>query len=77
MSLIIQMLGGLNMIGPSLSMVMYWRLFPTILPPLAGGFVTLTHYQDANQYHHIITGHSVTSILHFMNKMTINGYFKK
>jgi hypothetical protein len=33
-SLIIQMLRGLNMIGPSLSMVTYQRLSPRILPLL-------------------------------------------
>jgi hypothetical protein len=46
-------------------------------PPPLGGFVTLTHYQDANLYHDINTGRSVTSILHFMNKMPIDWYSKK
>jgi hypothetical protein len=61
------------MIGPSLSMVTYQRLSRRIPPPPPlGGFVTLTHYQDANLYHDINTGRSVTSILHFMNKMPID-----
>jgi hypothetical protein len=78
MSLIIQMLRGPNMIGPSLSMVMYWRsCIPKDTPPPLGGFITPTHYQDANLYHDIITGHSITGILHFMNKMPINWYSKK
>jgi hypothetical protein len=78
MSLIIQMLKGSNMIGQSLSMVMYQRLcIPKDTPPPLGGFVTLTHYQDANLYHDIITGCSITGILHFMNKMPIDWYTKK
>jgi hypothetical protein len=77
MSLIIQMLRGSNMIGPSLSMVTYQRLSQRISPPPLGGFITLTHYQDANLHHDIITGHLVTGILHFMKKMPIDWYSKK
>jgi hypothetical protein len=50
---------------------------PRDTPPPLGGFITLTHYQDANLYHDIITGCSVTGILHFMNKMPIDLYSKK
>jgi hypothetical protein len=39
--------------------------------------VTTTHYQDANLYHDIITGQSVTAILHFLNKFPIDWYSKK
>jgi hypothetical protein len=39
--------------------------------------VTMTHYQDANLYHDIITGRSVTAILHFLNKFPIDWYSKK
>jgi hypothetical protein len=39
--------------------------------------VTTTHYQDANLYHDIITGRSVTAILHFLNKFPIDWYSKK
>jgi hypothetical protein len=46
-------------------------------PPPLGGFITLTHYQHANLYHDIITGHSITGILHSMNKMPIDWYSKK
>jgi hypothetical protein len=37
----------------------------------------MTHYQDANLYHDIITGRSVTAILHFLNKFPIDWYSKK
>jgi hypothetical protein len=33
----------------------------------------MTHYQDANLYHDIITGRSVTAILHFLNKSLSTG----
>jgi hypothetical protein len=46
------------------------------LEPL-GKPVTMTHYQDANLYHDIITGRSVTAILHFLNKFPIDWYSKK
>jgi hypothetical protein len=42
-----------------------------------GNPVTTTHYQDVNLYHDIITGQSVTAILHFLNKFPINWYSKK
>jgi hypothetical protein len=53
------------------------EIIPRDTPPPLGGFVTLTHYQDANLYHDIITGRSITGILHFMNKMPIDWYSKK
>ena len=34
-------------------------------------------YQDANLYHDIITGRSVTATLHFLNKFLIDWYSKK
>ena len=46
------------------------------LQPL-GRHVTLTHYVDANLYHNMLTGHSITGILHFMNKTPIDWYSKK
>ena len=46
------------------------------LQPL-GRHVTLTHYVDANLYHNMLTGHSITGILHFMNKTPIDSYSKK
>ena len=39
--------------------------------------VTLTHYMDANSYHDMLTGHSITGILHFMNKTPNDWYSKK
>ena len=39
--------------------------------------MTLSHYIDANLCHDMLTGHSVTGILHFLNKMPINWYSKK
>jgi hypothetical protein len=53
------------------------EIIPKDTPPPLGGFITLTHYQDTNLYHDIITGRSVTGILHFMNKKPIDWYSKK
>jgi len=49
------------------------RDFPTPL----GRFVTLMHYVDANFYHDLITGRSVTGILHLANKTPIDWYSRK
>jgi hypothetical protein len=49
------------MIGPSLcSYGDVSEIIPKDTPPPLGGFITLTHYQHANLYHDIITGHSIT-----------------
>jgi hypothetical protein len=50
---------------------------PKDAPEPLGKPVTTTHYQDANLYHDIITGRSVTAIFHFLNKFPINWYSKK
>jgi hypothetical protein len=50
---------------------------PKDAPEPLGKPVTMTHYQDANLYHDIITGQSVTAILHFLNKSPIDWYSKK
>ena len=47
------------------------EIIPKDLPTPLGKYVTLTHYFDANLYHHMMTGRSVTGILHFMNKTPI------
>jgi hypothetical protein len=47
-----------------------------ILQP-QGKYVTLSHYIDANLYHNMISGHSVTGILHFLNKTLIYWFSKK
>jgi len=53
------------------------EVLPHDMPTLLGKFVTLTHYVDANLYHDLITGRSVTGILHFANKTPIDWYSKK
>jgi len=47
------------------------------VPPPLGKHITLTHYVDANLYHDMITGRSVTAILHLVNKTPIDWYSKK
>jgi hypothetical protein len=49
----------------------------TDAPEPLGKYVTLTHYVDANLFHDIITGRSVTGILHLVNKTPIGWYSKK
>jgi hypothetical protein len=39
--------------------------------------VILTHYVDANLYHNVLTGRSVTGVLHFINGTPIDWYSKK
>ena len=46
------------------------------LEPL-GHFVTLTHYVDANVMHDIVTGKSVTVLVHLINKTPLDWYSKK
>ena len=53
------------------------KAVPKDAPEPLGKPVTMTHYLDANLYHDIITGQSVTAILHFLNKFPINWYSKK
>ncbi len=53
------------------------EVLPHDMPPPLGKFVTLTHYMDANLYHNMITGRSVTGILHLANKTLIDWYSKK
>jgi hypothetical protein len=50
---------------------------PWDAPEPLGKFVTLSHYVDANLMHDMVTGHSITGILHFVNKMPIDWYSKK
>ena len=42
-----------------------------------GEFVITTHYEDANLFHDIMTGRSVTGILHLINKTSFDWYSKK
>ena len=53
------------------------ELIPKDAPVPLGRHVTLTHYIDANLYHDMLTGHSITGILHLMNKTPIDWYSKK
>ena len=50
---------------------------PHNIPIALGKHVIMTHYVDANLYHDILTGGSVTGILHFLNKTPIDWFFKK
>ncbi len=62
--------------------VMLWRLYieeysPDLCNVLPlGKSVTLTHYVDANLYHDMLTGRSVTGILHMLNQTPIDSYSK-
>jgi hypothetical protein len=53
------------------------EVLPTDAPPPLGRYVTLTHYVDANLMHDIVTGRSVTGILHLINKTPFDWYSKK
>ena len=53
------------------------EIIPKDAPPALGKYVTLTHYFDANLYHDMLTGRSVTVILHLMKKTPIDWYSKK
>ena len=54
------------------------EIVPDDAPLPLGKYVTLTHYFDAsNLYHDMLTGRSVTGILHLMNKTPNKWYSKK
>ena len=53
------------------------EILPSDAPEPLGKPVILTHYVDANLYHDLLTGRSVTGILHFLNKTPIDWYSKK
>ena len=53
------------------------ELRPSDAPVALGNRVTLTTYVDANLYHDMLTGRSVTGILHLVNKMPVHWYSKK
>jgi hypothetical protein len=42
-----------------------------------GNYTMLSHYYNANLYHNVVTGQTVTGILHCMNKIPIDCYSKK
>ena len=49
---------------------------PKNAPEPLGKFVRTTHYMDANLMHDLISGSSVSGILHFLNKTPIDWYSK-
>ena len=50
---------------------------PRDIPEPRGKPVILTHYVDANLYHCMLTGRSVTGIIHLINGTPIDAYSKK
>ena len=50
------------------------EILPTDAPEPLGQYVTLTHYVDANLMHNVMTGKSVTGILHLLNKTPVDWY---
>ena len=53
------------------------ELIPNDIPKPLGNYVTTVSYVDANLYHDILTGRSVTGILHFCNQTLIDWYSKR
>jgi hypothetical protein len=54
------------------------EIIPTDIPAPKGKNVILSHYFfDANLYHHMVTGRTVTAILHFLNQTLMDWYSKK
>ena len=53
------------------------EVIPEDCPKPLGKHVTLSHYIDAKLYHDMLSGRSVTRILHFVNKCPIDWYSKK
>jgi hypothetical protein len=50
---------------------------PNDAPKPLGKFVTLSHFVDANLMHDLVTGRSMTGVLHLMNQTPIEWYSKK
>jgi hypothetical protein len=53
------------------------EIIPTDILEPKGKYVTLSHYFDANLYHDVVTGRSVTAILHFLNQTPMDWFSKK
>ena len=53
------------------------EVLPTDAPEPLGKFAVTISYHDANLYHNVLTGRSVTGILHLVNKTPIDWYSKK
>ena len=50
---------------------------PSDLPPARGKKVLMTTFVDANLGHDVISGKSVTGVLHFFNKTPVDWFTKK
>ena len=50
---------------------------PKNAPETLEKYIILTQYIDANIYHDVLTGRSVTGILHFINQTLIAWWSKK
>jgi hypothetical protein len=53
------------------------EVLPHDLSEAKGKPVTTTTYVDANLYHCLMTGRSVTGIIHLLNKTAVEGFMKK
>jgi hypothetical protein len=53
------------------------ELIPIDIPTPLGKPVVMTTYVDANLYHDLVTGRSVTGILHLFNKTIVDWFSKK
>ena len=53
------------------------EVLPEDMPPPLGKPVTMTSYVDANLFHDVITGRSVSGILHLVNQTPFEWYSKK
>ena len=53
------------------------EILPEDLPEALGLAVTLTSYVDANLYHDLLTGRSVTGTIHLLNQTPFEYYTKK
>jgi hypothetical protein len=53
------------------------EILPTDAPIPMGRTVITSHYVDANLYHDMLTGRSVTATLHFVNQTPIDWYSRK
>jgi hypothetical protein len=53
------------------------EIIPTDILEPKKKYVTLSHYFDANLYHDMVTGRSITAILHFLNQTLMDWYSKK
>ena len=52
-------------------------MIPDDVPKPLGKEVITTTYQDANLYHNLLDGRSVTEIIHFINATPIDCFSKK